>query len=203
MGSYHKPVRRPGDVIEVLSGSGDPADVAALAHDTAHALLSRVRGSSDPQLVEAVIAYADEHGIDDVAELWSGAEADTLPGALWRLYLLRFTVADNPAGAGYRFRSGLMLDTVGQALAGAGNMPTPEEVVDLATEILRGAFSGDFDVALDRASGFARVLAVGSNELAGSDSADSESETRLATGLAKMSQELAEAARLCRADRLD
>lgn len=203
MRSYHKPVRRPGDIIETLSGSGDPADVTALAHQTAQALLDRVRSANSPELVDAVIAYTDQHGLDDVAELWSGSDADTLPGALWRLYLLRVTVADNPAAAGYRFRRGLELDAVGQAMAGAGHMPTPEDVVELATEILRGAFEGDFAFALERAAGFARVMAVGSKELVQADGADAEAETRLATGFATLSEELGQAAVLWREGRLE
>ena len=30
---FHKPVRRPSDVIDELGGSGDPADLSAVAHD--------------------------------------------------------------------------------------------------------------------------------------------------------------------------
>lgn len=205
MRGFHKPVKRPGDVVETLGGAGgDPADANALAHDTASSLLHRVRQAKDPEIVEAVIAYSDTHGIDDVAELWSGSAADTLPGALWRLYLLRHTVALAPDAAGFRFRRGLEVDTVGQAIAGAANTPTPQEVVDLATEILRGAFAGDFAVALERASGFARVMSEGSSELAGGeiDPGRLEEESRRAGGFAEMSRELMIAARLWREDRL-
>lgn len=203
MGNFHKPVRRPGDVIEVLSGSGDPADVTALAHDTASALLDRVRSANNPALVEGVVRYADANGIDDVAELWSASEPGTLPGAMWRVYVLRHTVAGNPAAAGYRFRRGLEIDTVGQALAGAGHMPTPEDVVSLGNEVLKGVFTGDFATALERAAGFARVLAVGSQDLAKAEGIDSDDELQLATGFAKLAEELTSAASLWRAGKLD
>lgn len=204
MRGFHKPVKRPGGVVETLGGAGgDPADESALAHDTAASLLNRVRRTEDPGIVDAVIDYADAHGIDDVAELWSGSPFDTLPGALWRLYLLRHTVTQAPEEAGYRFRRGLDVDTVGQAIAGSVSTPTPREVVDLATTILRGAFSGDFAVALERASGFARVMSEGSRELIGDEpGARSEDESRRVGGFADMSRELAVAARLWREDRL-
>lgn len=172
MSSFHKPVHRPGDVIELLRGSGDPADLGGLSHDTAAALLHHVRAAGDTEVVERVIAFADADGIDDLAELWAPAFPDSLPGALWRLYLLRHTVREAPAAAAYRFQHGIKADTVGQAIAGAGDAPTPDEVVALATRILRGAFTGDFAIALDRAAAFARVMGVGCRELATGDTQD-------------------------------
>lgn len=169
MSSFHKPVHRPGDVLEMLHGDGDPAELSGLAQDTAGALLHHVRAAKDPELVERVIAFADSEGIDDLAELWAPADAQSLPGALWRLYLLRHTVREEPSAAAYRFRHGISTDAVGQAIAGSGDAPGPDEVVALATQILRGAFTGDFAVALERAAAFSRVMAAGCRELASSD----------------------------------
>lgn len=166
MREFHKPVRRPADVIETLQGSGDPALQSALSHDTAAALLGRVRQAEDPAVVDRVIAYADEHGIDDVAELWASAPPVTLPGAMWRLYLLRHAVVTNTESTTYLFRRGLEVDGgPNQAIAGSRSAPTPEEVAALATTILRGAFEGDFSDALHRASAFSRVLALGCTEI--------------------------------------
>lgn len=163
---FHKPVRRPSDILETLRGGGDPADVSALTHDTAAALLGRVRQAEDPAVVDRVIAYADEHGIDDVAELWASAPPVTLPGAMWRLYLLRHAVVTTTEAISYLFRRGLEVDGgPNQAIAGSRHAPTPDEVVSLATTILRGAFEGDFSDALHRASAFSRVLSLGATEL--------------------------------------
>lgn len=200
MSNFHRPVKRPGDVLELLVGSGDPADASGLAHDTAAALLNRVRLAPDQAVVEQVIDFADAGGIEDLAELWAGADADTLPGALWRLYLVRHAVREAPSAAGYRFRRGIELDTVGQAIAGSPAAPTPEEVAALATDILRGAFSSDFAVALERASAFTRVLAAGSRELAasGGDARRVADEESRAAGYARLAAELARSARLWR-----
>lgn len=123
MSDFHKPVKRPGDVIEMMAGSGDPAELSGLAHDTAAALLNRVRKAPDQQVVDRVIAFADGEGLEDLAELWADSPASSLPGAMWRLYLLRHAVREAPSAAGYRFKRGVEVDTVGQAIAGSGERP--------------------------------------------------------------------------------
>lgn len=198
MREFHKPVHRPGDFLEELRGSGDPAELGGLAHDTAAALLHRVRSAPDPAIVDKLIAYADEHGIDDVAELWSQAPAESLAGAMWRLYLVRHTVAANPESAGRIFARGVEVDRVHQAIAGAPQVPTPPEVVELANEILRGAFRGDFAVALERAAAFCRVMSAGITELEGSD----DTFSGRAAGYAGMADEFTAQAKLWRAGHL-
>ena len=195
MADFHKPVRRPGDIIETLRGSGDPAELGGLARDTAAAILHRVRNAPDPEITERLIDYADVHGIDDVAELWADAPADSLPGALWRLYLIRHTVAGNPESAGRIFTRGTEVDGVNQAIAGSPHAPTPAQVVELANQILRGAFTGDFAVALERASAFSRVMSAGATELA---TAEDEDQPRRAVGYAAMARDFTEQAKLWR-----
>lgn len=163
---FHKPVRRPSDVIDGLGGSGDPAELSVVAHDTASALLHRVRAADDPASVEQLLAYTDANGVSELAELWSSSAATSLPGALWRLYRVRQVVMDSPESASYLFRRGLEVDHgVNQAIAGSPTAPGPDELVELATRILRGAFTGDFAVALERAAAFCRVLAFGSDDV--------------------------------------
>lgn len=199
MREFHKPVRRPGDFLEVLRGDGDPAEMGGLAHDTAAALLHRVRTAPDPQIVDSLISYADEHGIDDVAELWAQSPTESLPGALWRLYLIRHTTAGNPVRAGRIFARGSEVDGVNQAIAGAPHAPTPDEVVELANQILRGAFTGDFAVALERASAFSRVMAAGASQL--TTGADDDL-PRLALAYTSMAKEFTAQAKLWRSGQL-
>ena len=47
----------------------DPAEVSRAAHSTAHALLSRARADPHGEVVDRLVAFTDEHGIDDIAEL--------------------------------------------------------------------------------------------------------------------------------------
>jgi len=186
---FHKPVRRPGDFIEVLMPSSGPSE--SLAHDSADAFLHRVRASNDPALAERVVEYAQEHGVDDVAELWAESAPDTLPGALWRLYLLRHVVASDATLAGLRFRQGISASSERDVVvAGAPHAPSPDEVVELANTIFRGAFAGDFSVALYRAASFARIEAAGAEDLGRED------ERRVAERFAFLAEELEHAAKL-------
>ena len=45
---FHKPVRRPSDILEEFEGSGDPADASSTAHDTAAVLVHLVGDKAVP-----------------------------------------------------------------------------------------------------------------------------------------------------------
>jgi hypothetical protein len=164
---FHKPVRRPAELFDRVFAAQDPAEVSRVAHTTAAALLTRVRASPDADVVDRLIAFTDDHGIDDIAELWSRSPSRSLPGALWRLYLLQLMIHDDPHTAALLYERGrLEIPTVDPIVAGAPVPAGPDELVALVDTILRGLFQGDFAVALDRAAAFARVQASGATHLA-------------------------------------
>ncbi len=164
---FHKPVRRPAELFDRLFSSSDPAEVSRVAHSTAQALLSRVRSAPTDEVVERLVAFTDQHGIDDIAELWSRAPARSLPGALWRLYLLQLMIHDDPRTAALLYERGRVeLASPDEVIAGAPSPAGPEELVELVDTLLRGLFQGDFAVALDRAASFCRVQASGASHLA-------------------------------------
>jgi hypothetical protein len=205
---FHKPTRFEGHRFEAFMGSEDPARLYAVAHETARTLVDRGREPGAGELVERMIAYTDEHGIDSLAELWASAAPESLPGALWRLYLLRALVRQDPEAAANAFRRGVAaLETADPAIAGAPNPAGPEEVAELADRILRGAFSGDLADALHRAAAASRILAAGTVQEA--DASDLVSPERAsaftirAARLSTIGAELEGAARLERAGRLD
>ena len=155
---FHRPTRFPPAMFDSYLGAEDPAHLSRVAHDTAAALLARVREDPDPEVIARLVAYTDEHGIDAIAELWSHASAKSLPGALWRVYLLRALIRQDPRGQALAFQRGTEVShTIDQVVAGAAIPAGPGEVVELADRILHGLFTGDFAVALDRAAAFARV----------------------------------------------
>jgi len=165
MSEFHRPVRRPNGAFDNLVGSFDPAEVTRVAHATASALLTRAR--EDESSAERLIAFAAEHGIDEIAELWSTSPARSLPGVLWRLYLLQLAVRADPAVSALLYERGRVeLPTVDAAVAGAPVPASPDELVTLVDTILRGAFRGDFAVALERAAAFCRVQASGATHTA-------------------------------------
>ena len=164
---FHKPVRRPGELFDRRFAAEDPAEVSRVAHSTAQALMARVRDAPDGQIVERLVSFTDEHGIDDIAELWSRSPARSLPGALWRLYLLQLMIHDDPQTAALLYERGRVeLQSADPVVAGAPVPAGPDELVALIDSILRGLFQGDFAVALDRAAAFSRVQASGATHVA-------------------------------------
>ncbi len=164
---FHKPVRRPAELFDRRFAAEDPAEVSRVAHSTAHALLNRARTDPDGEIVERLVAFTAQHGIDDIAELWSRSPARTLPGALWRLYLVQLMIHDDPHTAALLYERGRVeIVSVDPVVAGAPSPAGPEELVALVDTILRGLFQGDFAVALDRAAAFCRVEASGATHVA-------------------------------------
>jgi hypothetical protein len=181
---FHKPVRRPAELFDRLFAAEDPAEVSRVAHATAQALLTRVREAPAADVVDRLVAFTDEHGIDDIAELWSRSPAKSLPGALWRLYLLQLMIHDDPETAALTYERGrIEIGSIDPVVAGAPVPAGPSELVALIDTVLRGVFDGDFAVALDRAAAFCRVQASGATHLA--DDYESTESARAATFTAR------------------
>jgi hypothetical protein len=154
----------------------DPAELAAAGHRTAQALVRGPRAGADADLVARVVQLADTEGLGTLADLWSHAPPDTLPGTLWRLYLLRTWVHRDPVRAAQEFAAGRAYAPVHEVLAGVVEPPGPDEVLDMVDAVLRGIVGTDFDVTLDRAAAFAHIVGVGRGQL---DDADPHSAARL------------------------
>lgn len=164
---FHRPVRRPSAAFDNLVGSADSAEAVRVAHATAAALLTRARADESGESADRLIAFTAEHGIDDIAELWATAPAVSLPGALWRLYLLQLAIHNDPQTAALLYERGRVeLVSSDPLVAGAPVPASPDELVALIDTILRGAFRGDFSVALDRAAAFCRVQVSGATHVA-------------------------------------
>ena len=205
---HHKPALFPGGMFEAFLGGDDPAQISKVAHETAQALLARVREDPDPEIVDRLVAYTDEHGIDAIAELWSRSNPKSLPGALWRIYLLRLLIKQDAEGTALLYQRGTeVLRSIDAVVAGAPTPAGPAEITELADRILRGLFEGDFAVALDRAAAFCRVVAAGAASVADDrDALDSERASELTTRalrFTRTAEELSVCARLWRSDSLD
>lgn len=164
---HRRPVLQPAHQFDWLIGSDDAGAAQRIAQETSWALLHRVRGDADPRVVERVIEIASNEGIDDIAELWSTASPHSLAGQLWRIYLLRRVVGANPLGTTDLFQRGIdIAATIDPVVAGAAEPISPESLMQLCDTILRGAFTGDVAIALERASSYCRVIAMGAAALA-------------------------------------
>jgi hypothetical protein len=206
--NFHKPTQYSGEKFDDYQRGEDPEDVMQVAHDTAHALVTRARESDDPALIERLVAYTDDNGVDALAELWARSSSRSLPGALWRIYLMRVLIKQDATGTSFLFQRGTeVLRTIDAVVAGAPIPTGPDELMELADQILRGVFRGDFATALDRAASFSRILAAGCTSVADdSEPANPERATELTARALRLSQtadELATCARLSRAGNLD
>jgi hypothetical protein len=207
-GDFHRPTQFGGREFEAFVGGDDPAALTRAAHESARMLLARARATEDPGVVDRLVSYTDDHGIDALAELWARSAPHTLPGALWRIYLVRLMIREDPAGVSLVFQRGTeVLSTIDPVVAGAPTPAGPDEVIEVADRILRGVFEGDLANALERAAAFCRVAAAGATSVA--DDQDpvtpqraSELTTR-ALRLTTFAEDLTACARLARADALD
>lgn len=196
-----RPPRRPAffspSALEAHGGSYDPTEALHAAHATAAVLVRAGRAADDPALTDRLVELVDEVGLSTVAELWSERPARTLPGALWRLYVLHEWVRRAPAQASREYAAGVRFTGPNHAVAGAAEPPGPDEVRRVSDEILRGVFSGDLAVALERAAAFCRVIAAGR-----ADIGEGEEVAEGAANIFAMAGDLAACAELWRAGEL-
>jgi hypothetical protein len=190
--------------VDSFVGGPDPALRVEAAHATAEALVRHGR-SGDDRVAARLVALTDEHGIDEVAVLWADRPADTLPGALWRLYALRDGIRRNPVDLARGYDTGRRRAEVHEVVAGVAEPPGAYEVVAMADIVLAGAFTGDFAVALERAAAFCRVVSTGWAVLADDepDASRGELRTRRAADLLRTGQQLELAAHRWREGRLN
>lgn len=159
---FHRPTLRPAESLEAAAGGIDPLAAVEAAHRTAELVVGRGRDSrEDPELTARLVHLVEEVGLATVAEMWADRPARTLPGALWRLYLLREWVIRQPEEVSRLFLAGSAHAEVYLAIAGVAEPPAPETLGVLAEEILTGVFAGDLAIALERAAAFCQVMAVG------------------------------------------
>lgn len=198
----------PGSFDSIADAGLDPAVLTQVAHETAAALLRVGRESDDPAVTRRLIELVEEVGLTTIAQLWADHPARSLPGALWRLYVLREWVVRDPAGASRDYTEGVRFADVAGVVAGAASPPGPDEMRDLADAILRGVFDGDVAVALHRAAAFCRVVSAGrassgAGPEAGAGPDSGASQARRAASVLTMGDDLDACAVLWRRQALD
>jgi hypothetical protein len=158
---HHRPSLPGAQAFEAIEGDSDPALLSEAADRAAQALVRGTRDQTDEALVARVVHLADSEGLDTLAELWSNAPADSLAGALWRLYLLRTWVYAAPHTAAREFDRGRRHVPVSEVISGVVEPPGPDQVRALVDQVLSGVVVGEFADTLFRAAAFARVAAAG------------------------------------------
>jgi hypothetical protein len=181
------------------AAEGEPFARLELAHATAAAVVAAGRGEADP--ADRMVKLADTVGLETLAQLWRSASADTLPGALWTLYLLRTWCINNGDEVARLYRAGRALAPVDEVVAGVHDDADPGAVAGLADAVLTGIYGGDLAVALERGAAFFRVVAAGRDYLA-DGGAEGECEARRASRNRSCAESLTRAARGWRAGTL-
>lgn len=203
---HRRPKMTDPAMFDQREGGADPATISQAAQDTAHALVYHGRDSDDPEVTERFIRLAETEGIEAIAELWSDSPAHSLAGSLWRIYAIRAAVHENPQRLAEYYSAGRGASTTA-AIAGVPEPPTADEMTRLADMVLAGMYSGDIDVAFDRAAAFCRVIARGEAHWADTheDASDDLARrmTTRADQLVRTAEELEASARAFRAGTLD
>ncbi|NYG56892.1 hypothetical protein [Nocardioides perillae] len=158
---HHRPTQPGSRFFEAVAGGADPAEVREAADRAAVLLVRGARGSDDEAVADRLLHLAETEGLETIADLWSGAPADSLAGALFRLYLLRSWVHAAPVAVAREYDAGRARAQVARVVAGVADPPGPDELRAMVDEVLRGIAERDFADVLLRASAFARVVATG------------------------------------------
>nr|WP_221935527.1 hypothetical protein [Janibacter cremeus] len=174
----------------------DPAEAAEAAHAAAVTVVEAGRCGADPATTDRLVRLVDELGIDTLAHLWSDRPARSLPGALWRMYLLREWVQRQPVEAAREYGSGMTAAPVSHVIAGVVEPPGVDEMRQLSDRILSGVFDGDLAIALERAAAFCRVIATGRAHL-------EDGNVSAASAMIGTAENLEASARLWRSGHLD
>jgi hypothetical protein len=164
----HRPARY-ADLTAMIDAYGGSAQVVPgeLAASTARTVLDAARsGDGD---VAALVELGDSVGLETLRSLWRGAEAVSLAGSLWTLYLLRHWCHTDPRRVSEIWRAGIALAAADAVVAGVGMHGDEDAIGEFADVVLTGAFRGDFAVALERAAAFFRVAAAGRRRLGTED----------------------------------
>ena len=155
-----------------------PARALALAHETGRLLVRGGAGDADNPIPERLQAFIDEEGLDSLAELWAPAEASSLPGALWRLVVMRHHLQKRSDIVADLVERGLQrLATIDSVVAGVAEPVSAEGVLELLEDLFSGTFRGELAPALHRASALARLISTGLLDLP--PDSDSESDLTL------------------------
>lgn len=158
---FHRPIPVPPESLDATNAGPDQHEVAEMAHRTAAVLVGRGRASDDPALRERLVELPRTVGLGTLAEVWSQRPARSLPGALWRLYVLHEWVQRAPDLVARAFTAGATRAEVYRVISGVVEPPRPEDLRVLTQQILTGVYEGDLDVALERAAAFCHVTATG------------------------------------------
>ena len=155
-----RPAMLDAEQAENIPGAEDGAISSEVAHLVAQTLLGMEKESDEN--VQRLRQLLESGGIDTVSELWSSSPAGTLPGTLWRLYLVYQWYLRDPNLVNERFQQGLAALKIREVFSSQHC----EKSVAALMEKLAALWKAQVSIAqlaplLDRVSDFLQVLASG------------------------------------------
>lgn len=157
---FQRPASLDQAEAEAIEGDEDPAAESEIAHTTAWALLGVPNADFDDKAVKKLQNSVRSEGVDIIAAAWSRSPAFTLPGALWRTYLLWQWHQMNPEVLQDRYEEGIA--AMREQGLDADGQPPLNEVIRGAEGILAG-YGNEDDLAavLEACAQAMRVMAMG------------------------------------------
>lgn len=155
-----RPARLDAEQAENIPGAEDGAISSEVAHLVAQTLLGIEKESdSNTQRLRQLL---ESGGIETVSELWSNSPATTLPGTLWRLYLVYQWYLRDPKLVNDRFTQGISALKNGKAISEEHCEKSVAALMDELAALWRAQISiAQLAPLLDRTGDFLQVLASG------------------------------------------
>lgn len=199
-----RPAMLDAEQAENIPGAEDGARSSEVAHLVAQTLVG-IEKDSD-QNVQHLRELLESGGVDTVSELWSALPANTLPGTLWRLYLVYQWYLRDPDLVNERFQQGLSALEIGEAAP----VERSEKSVSTLMAELAALWQAKTSITglgplLDKVADFLHVLASGVSAEWIKDARDELADpvTLRPQALLQTASDLKLSARAAKANRLD
>ncbi|QRV02393.1 hypothetical protein JTE88_01135 [Arcanobacterium phocisimile] len=150
--SFRRPAQLRPEQLEVIDGDVNIEARLELAYATAHALIP-LDSDIDHEVTERLHQVIADEGIDVVAESWVDAPETSLPGILWRGFLLREWIRRFPDDVRQRFIAAEKVDT------DQSGVLTPVDMMTSWDQVFSGSFSGDFLEVIRHSARFTDYIA--------------------------------------------
>ncbi|MFY9262341.1 MAG: hypothetical protein GX483_04400 [Actinomycetaceae bacterium] len=156
---YRRPAQLTPEQVELIEGDAGTEARMELAHATASALVPLGRQRYEAATKERILEVIEDEGIDGIAETWVDAPENSLPGVLWRGYLLSEWIRRYPEEVAQRY-------TAAKIIYGEKNadqvalVVTPAILKSMWDEVFDGDFDGDFVDVIRQSARFTHLLSI-------------------------------------------
>lgn len=154
-GTPRRPASLRQQAAEEIVGNAEMEERSDIAHESALALLGIASDDIDRDAIESLRQTVRSDGPEMLASLWDASPAASLPGALWRIYLLWQWNQMNPQIVEQRYAEGI------EAVHGGGKASLPD-TLRASEAVLTGRVADDqLAPVLEAAARVMEIMAAG------------------------------------------